>query len=159
MARYYKRSRRYGRSKRATERSIKAGTASLPPKTGNDPTTYTAYFFTTDKPMTIRSISLDVGVSATSSTTLASTKAVYALVVVREGYDSNNLNWPAVETDLYNPTQDVLISGVLTGSNDDHKRNMIGRKMKTGDRLALLVANVSATASDVGFELSFTSVY
>ena len=41
----------------------------------------------------------------------------YALVVVREGYNPNQLNWPAVSTDMYNPTMDVLISGVLTSES------------------------------------------
>ena len=57
-----------------------------------------------------------------------------------EGYNANSIVWPAITTDLYNPTMDVLISGVLTdGGVEDHKYNAIGRKLKTGDRLCLLL--------------------
>ena len=57
----------------------------------------------------------------------------YALVVVREGYNANGLNYPAVADDLYNPTMDVLISGILTDNGvEDHKWNAIGRKLKKG---------------------------
>ena len=82
----------------------------------------------------------------------------YALVVVREGYNANLLVYPALSDDLYNPTMDVLVSGVLTdGSFEDHKWNKIGRKLKTGDRLCLIVYNTSSgTATDVAFELSFS---
>ena len=85
-------------------------------------------------------------------------EAPYALVVVREGYNANLLVYPALTDDLYNPTMDVLISGVLTdGSFEDHKWNKIGRKLKTGDRLCLIVYNTSGgTATDVAFELSFS---
>ena len=79
----------------------------------------------------------------------------YALVVVREGYNPNQLNWPAVSTDMYNPTMDVLISGVLTSeSAEDHKGNKIGRKLKTGDRVMLLGYNVGTGNAVVMFEMS-----
>ena len=79
-------------------------------------------------------------------------------MVVREGYNANSLVWPAVAGDLYNPTMDVLISGVLTdGAVEDHKSNMIGRKLKTGDRLALCILNGTPTVScRVHFEMPFS---
>ena len=64
----------------------------------------------------------------------------YALVVVREGYNANPLNYPAITDDLYNPTMDVLISGILTDNAvEDSKYNAIGRKLKKGDRICLIV--------------------
>ena len=58
---------------------------------------------------------------------------------VPEGYNANTITYPALTADLYNPTDLVLISGVLTdGTVEDHKSNFIGRKMKAGDRLALI---------------------
>ena len=62
--------------------------------------------------------------------------------------------------DLYNPTMDVLISGVLTDNTmEDNKSNYIGRKLKAGDRLCLIVYN-TASVSSVGviFECSMSIV-
>ena len=67
--------------------------------------------------------------------------------------------WPAITTDLYNPTMDVLISGVLTdGGVEDHKYNAIGRKLKTGDRLCLLyyAALNNGSNASVTFEMNFS---
>ena len=83
----------------------------------------------------------------------------YALVVVREGYNANTLNYPAITNDLYNPTMDVLISGVLTdGGIEDHKYNSIGRKLKIGDRICLIVYAINTDGSPVElvFEMNFS---
>ena len=83
----------------------------------------------------------------------------YALVVVREGYNANPLNYPAITDDLYNPTMDVLISGILTdGGIEDHKSNAIGRKLKKGDRICLIVYAPAVTTANptVFFEMNFT---
>ena len=160
MARYYKKSRRYNRTARPTDRKIKAGTQTLSPvPSGGTMGSVPAYVFTATEPLTARNIKLDIGLSASSGTTIASTKCVYALVIAREGYSPNQLNWPALSEDLYNPTMDVLISGVITGTNDDHKINRIGRKMKPGDRMVLLMGNPSQTGNEVGFELSWTNLH
>ena len=46
----------------------------------------------------------------------------YALVYVPEGYNVNNLTFPAVTDDMYNPTKMVIISGVCNSAgNEDHK--------------------------------------
>ena len=37
----------------------------------------------------------------------------YAVVYIPEGYDANNIAWPAVTDDLYNPTKYALITGIL----------------------------------------------
>ena len=80
---------------------------------------------------------------------LATPAAVaYCLVHVREGYNANSITYPAVTDDMYNPTNDVIISGVLTdGSTEDHKYARIGRKMKPGDRIALLYYLSSTTGT------------
>ena len=73
----------------------------------------------------------------------------YALVVVREGYNANTLTYPAITDDLYNPTMDVLISGILTDNAvEDHKSNAIGRKLKKGDRICLIVAAPAVTVAN-----------
>ena len=55
------------------------------------------------------------------------------------------------------PTNLVLISGILTDAAvEDHKYNMIGRKMKKGDRLALIIQNRGEGAQTVSFEISFS---
>ena len=81
----------------------------------------------------------------------------YVLVRVAEGYTANTMTWPALTGDMYNPTDQVLISGVLTsGQSEDHKGNSIGRKMKAGDRMALIFLNGSSEDLDVSFEISFS---
>ena len=87
----------------------------------------------------------------------ASTGAAYCLVRVEEGYAANAIVYPATTGDMYNPTAQVLISGVLTdGSSEDHKYNMIGRKMKAGDRMALLVRALGVGSMTIAFEMNFS---
>jgi len=151
MSSFRRRSARYvPRPKRNAERHIRAGFMGLP----DSATTYTGYVYQANSAQTVRSIKLDIGQN--TGTSLPQTGAVYAIVVVREGYQANSLTWPALTTDVYNPTMDVLISGVLTDSAvEDHKYNMIGRKLKAGDRICL-IARGTEGASHLNFELSFT---
>jgi len=152
MARYYRKTRRYARKSRPSDRKIRAATTTLT----SAGTTYTGYLYTADVPQTARGIRLDCGMRQDGG---GAGIVAYALVVVREGYNTNDINFPAINDDLYNPTQDVLISGVLTeGSVEDHKFNMIGRKLRQGDRIALVLRGTMDTMS-VGWELSFTALY
>ena len=107
-------------------------------------------------PCTVKSIKLDIGMMYAAG---AQAAVPYALVVVREGYNANTLNYPAITNDLYNPTMDVLISGVLTdGGIEDHKYNAIGRKLKIGDRICLIVYAINTDGSPVElvFEMNFS---
>ena len=98
-----------------------------------------------------KSIKLDIGMAANADTV---TNVPYALVVVREGYNANALNWPALNVDLYNPTMDVLISGILTDSAvEDHKYNAIGRKLKRATESASLFLPKPAVLAAVMFWL------
>ena len=153
MSSFRRRSARYVvRPKRNAERHIKAGGYAL--QDAN--VTYTGYVYTAESAQTVKSIKLDIGMSETGTATMANHAIAYALVVVREGYNANNLNYPAVTDDLYNPTMDVLISGVVTDTAvEDHKWNSIGRKLKQGDRLCLLVRSTAGNAMAI-FEMSFS---
>ena len=149
------RRRRYTRArkaKRPTDRVIRAGTTGpITPGTQAD-----AYVFEADTPCTTVNFKLDCGAN-TNSATLA-----YALVYVPEGYNINTINYPAVTDDLYNPTKNVLISGILTDQEmQDHKYSRIGRKMATGDRIALIFYNWNtiSVSHQASFELSFTTMY
>ena len=116
-----------------------------------------AYTYTATQACTVKSIKLDTGVVQYDVSDNGNA-VIYALVVVREGYNANSIVWPAITTDLYNPTMDVLISGVLTdGGVEDHKYNAIGRKLKTGDRLCLLyyAALNNGSNASVTFEMNF----
>ena len=116
--------------------------------------TYTGYVYTSGAAQTVKSIKLDIG--GWQTTGYNSNGAAYAVVVVREGYQANSLSWPALTTDMYNPTMDVLMSGVLTeNSTEDHKYNSIGRKLKSGDRICLIVKGIENNSAVV-FELSFS---
>ena len=148
-----RKSRRYvSRPKRNAERVVRAGVSTI-----GFGTQQTAYTYTATQPCTVRSIKLDTGVTfsmpakeATSSLTSLSSS---------EGYNANSMVWPAITTDLYNPTMDVLISGVLTdGEVEDHKYNAIGRKLKIGDRLCLIYYSAlgSGNSVQVSFEMNFS---
>ena len=141
--------RRYvARPKRNTERIIRGGSSTVAPGTQQ-----IAYTWTAKGSCTIKSIRLDLGASATNANVVP-----YVLVRVPEGYNANNIVYPAITDDLYNPTEMVLISGILTDPTvEDHKGNAIGRKMKPGDRLALIIFNGAVAGNiDVSFELSFS---
>ena len=147
-----RKSRRYvSRPKRNSERVVRAGQSAV--ATG---TQQTAYTYTATQACTVKSIKLDLGMMYSAG---AQAAVPYALVVVREGYNANTLNYPAITNDLYNPTMDVLISGVLTdGGIEDHKYNNIGRKLKIGDRICLIVYAINTDGSpvEVVFEMNFT---
>ena len=116
MPRFSRRFRRavYARQKRNVERIIRSGNANMSTGTQSAVFTYTA-----TKACVAKSIKLDIGAKEDLSTQI---QCPYVLVVVREGYNPNLINWPALTDDLYNPTMDVLISGVLTdGDTEDHK--------------------------------------
>ncbi len=150
MSSFRRRSARYvvRRAKRNSERVVRAGQTQI--ATG---TQGAAYTYTATQPCTVRSIKLDLGMTAGGDLHVP-----YVLVVVREGYNVNQINYPAITNDLYNPTMDVLISGVLTDNAvEDHKFNSIGRKLKIGDRICLVLAAMGEGGStDVSFEMSFS---
>ena len=145
MAKFYRRSfKRY--QKRNSERVIRAGSGTVAASSQTVVYTYIA-----PQAETVKSIKLDVGAGA------GMTVMPYALVVVREGYSANLLNYPALTDDLYNPTMDVLISGVVSDTSlEDHKYNSIGRKLKKGDRIALILLNAGTGEGTGVFEISFS---
>ena len=149
MFRSRRSSRRYiSRPKRNAERVVRGGVSTI-----GAGTQQIAYTFTAKEACLARSIKLDVGVTTPGSATCIP----YVLVLVQEGYNANTITYPAVTDDMYNPTMNVLISGVITDPvTEDHKANMIGRKMKAGDRLALILYNAANIGSDVSFEINFS---
>ena len=149
MARFRRSTRGFRRAKRNAERVIRAGISTVAAESQQVAYTYEAL-----EACVVRSIKLDIGAVIGPVTT--SGYVLYALVHVREGYNANVMNWPALTDDMYNPTADVLISGVLTDSAvEDHKSNYIGRKLKKGDRVALLVRS-GFGPSTVTFEMNFS---
>ena len=153
MTRYYRRRRIYTRApRRPTERIIRASTVNVPQQT-----TAIGYLYTANEPQTVTNFKLDTGITTSTAGPVA-----YVLVHIPEGYNANNINYPADTADLYNPTNNVLISGVLTDNTvEDHKFSRYSRKLKTGDRIALLYYNPlgSGGAIPVSFELNFTAVH
>ena len=87
---------------------------------------------------------------------MASTNVPYVVVVVREGYNANTISYPAITDDLYNPTMDVLISGILTdGGVEDHKYNVPGASSKATEFASSFMAGEASTVL-VAFEMNFT---
>ena len=150
--RYSNRRYRVVRPKRNSERILRGGTSVINPATQQ-----VAYTFLAMDACVVKSIKLDVG--KTTGVSVANAEPLpYVLVHVREGYNANSIGWPAINTDMYNPTGDVLISGVLTNDAvEDHKWNMIGRKIKPSDRLCLIFYNPDTVNSQVvSFEMNFS---
>ena len=128
MPKYYKRRYAY-KAKRSTERIIRAGEVLI-----NTSDTITGYVWTATVPGTVSQMKLDTGVESD----IAGISYPYALVYVPEGYNANALNFPALTDDLYNPTKNVFISGVINNSqSEDHKYTRYSRKVVPGDRIAL----------------------
>ena len=150
MPRRYNGRYRVVRPKRNAERHVRAGVSTI-----GSGTQQTAYTYTASQACVVKSIKLDFGITSGS---VGTTACPYAVVVVREGFNANNLNYPALTNDLYNPTMDVLISGVLTDpAVEDHKTNMIGRKLKAGDRICLIVfCGGDSTTVNIAFEMNFS---
>ena len=146
-----RKSRRYvSRPKRNAERIIRAGGSLV-----SVATQQIAYTWTAAEACTIKSIKLDVGVSESQLPDSIQIPMFWS--ESQKGYNANTMTYPAITTDLYNPTDLVLISGIITnGSSEDQKYNSIGRKMKTGDRMALIFFNSSADNVYVVFEMNFT---
>ena len=149
MSRRYNVRRYFRRAKRNAERHVRGGQSNV---VGG--TQQIAYTYEATQACVIKSIKLDIGVRIGDS----QSTIPYILGVVREGNSVNNLVYPAVNVDMYNPTMNVLISGVLTSDGvEDHKSNYIGRKLKKGDQIFLLVRNHGSTGNnDVCYELSFS---
>jgi len=115
-----------------------------------------AWTYTATEACTVKSIKLDLGITGGVEDGGDNTIA-YVLVRVPEGYTNNNITYPALTDYMYNPTDQVLISGVLTDSSvEDHKSNMIGRKLKAGDQIALILKNVVTHIVTLAFELNFS---
>ncbi len=146
---YRRRSKSYGSRKRSTERIIRAGSATV-----NGLTTIGAYVWTATVPGTVSQFKLDTGINGES----INSYLAYVLVYVPEGYSWNNITYPATTDDLYNPTKNVLISGILNNvESEDHKSTRYGRKVSIGDRIALLYYNPTSSSSEQAtFELNFT---
>jgi hypothetical protein len=158
--RRYSTRRSFRRSSRPSERIIRGSTVIADSSATTD-----AFVYTADVPQTVTRFKLDIGIAGVTTGNSPSDFAlplVYALIHVPEGYPANPLTYPAITTDLYNPTTNVLISGVVTDPTlEDHKSSSYGRKLKTGDRIALIIrypANITPLSIATSFELSFTSV-
>ena len=149
MSRRYNGRYRIVRPKRNAERHVRAGESLI---TGG--TQQTAFTYTATDACVIKSIKLDIGATlADSAFTIP-----YVLVHLREGNTVNTITYPALNDDMYNPTMDVLISGILTGDGlEDHKSNRIGRKLKKNDQIVLICRNPAVSGNTrIAFELNFS---
>ena len=148
----YKKRRYAYKTKRPTDRIIQAGTATVPAASQ-----VIGYVFEATDPCTATKFKLDCGLLSSTSAGQA-----YALVYVPHGYNVNNIVYPSVPpANMYEPSQNVLISGVLTNNGtEDQKYCRYGRKMRPGDRIALIFRNSSGqNPEEIGFELNFTTVH
>ena len=145
------RRRSYRKPKRPTNRVIQAGNVVLAAGAQG-----VGYLFTATDPCTATKFRLDTGLTAGVSGPMA-----YALVYVPSGYSINNLTYPTVPpANMYEPAMQVLVSGVLTdNATEDHKSSRYGRRMASGDRVALIYLNATGQNHTASFELNFTTVH
>ena len=138
------------RRKKPTNRVIQAGNFEV--VASNQ---LSGYVFTATDPCTATNFKLDIGQFA------GLLPLPYALIFIPDGYEANLITYPTVPpANFYEPSQDVLISGVITSlTTEDNKVSRYSRKMNTGDRIALLVKNIQTTDITCAFELNFTTVH
>ena len=142
------------RRRRPTERIVRAGVASLPSQTSTPPNVI-GYVFTAKENGTVSNFKLENCIISMGTGT--NTTVPYAVVYVPEGYNANNLTWPAVTDDMYNPTKNVLMSGILINSeNRDFKSSRYSRKVVPGDRICLIYQGPINNPVTVGFTINFT---
>ena len=153
MRRSNYRSRRSApRAKRPTDRIIQGRTSNVAGSTE-----LTIFQWTATVPCTATNFKLDIG-SATQDEIQV---FPYVLVHVPQGYGTNSINYPSSPSlQLYEPTKNVLISGVVTDpTTEDHKWCRYGRKCQEGDSIALIIKNPVVTSFECAWELSFTTVF
>lgn len=144
----YNRRRSY-KTKRPSNRIIRAGTAIIDPQAQS-----VGYIYEAVDPQTASNFKIDLGIGSPASV------MPYVLVYIPEGYDATTINYPAVTLDLYNPTKNVLINGVLTSDeSEDHKYSRYGRKMAPGDRIALVFLNTKTSIVSVSYQISFSTFH
>ena len=98
--------------------------------------------------MTIRGFKIKLLPRVTNAPNVAD-RIMWAVVVVREGYDPNTLHNTTL-TDLYNPTRDVVCSSIwTTQASNSYGRAKFNRKLMIGDRLMLLVRNMDTDSTIV----------
>ena len=145
----YKRRYQKKKASRPTDRIIRAGSVTLAAATQG-----IGYLYEASTPQTVTNFRLDTGPLTSMSAPVA-----YVLVYIPEGYNANNITFPATTDDMYNPSKSVILSGVIVTNQQDHKYSRYSRKMAPGDRLALLYLNTSAEEELVSYEINFTAVY
>ena len=135
MAKKFYRSKKV--SYRNNERVIRATSIS----TGTAGGTIAQVLYTGDVACTVRGFSIKL-MPRTTNAPSPDDRISWAVVLVNEGYDPNNLN-SNIGVDLYNPTRNVLTSGIWSGQNNwTGGRAKYSRKLMKGDRLMLLVRNI-----------------
>ena len=118
MARFRRRSSRgYLGRKRNVDRKLPCGYSDVAPSTQQY-----AYNFTATTACTIKSIKLDIGANVTNEGTGQNCDCLCFSGCPPKGIMLIHWFGPQFKGDLYNPTMDVLISGVLTDTAlEDHK--------------------------------------
>ena len=67
-------------------------------------------------------------------------EVTYAVVYVPEGYNANTITLSSASTTFYNPEENVLMAGIVADENPK-VRTKIARRMRPGDRIAVLARN------------------
>jgi len=140
------------RKSRPTDRIIQGRTSTVAGSTQ-----VSIFQWTATVPCTVTNFKLDIG-SATNDEIQV---FPYVLVHVPQGYGTNTINYPTSPSlQLYEPTKNVLISGVVTDPTlEDHKWSKYSRKCQEGDSIALIIMNPTVTPFSCAWELSFTTVH
>ncbi len=149
------------RTSRPSNRIIRSATGTVTGTggTGVVPAS-SAIVWTADTPCTVTNFRLNLGITQFSG----SEQMAYCLLRRPEfnvpSPEPLYFNWPALNDDLYNPTNQVIIAGFITDDASTQNRfSRYSRKMHPGDQIILAVLNPNASSSvNFSFELSFTQL-
>ena len=103
------------------------------------------YVFAATSAGTLTSMTL----SLTNGTSSSSEDGTYCLVYVPEGYNANTVrDWSTPGT-FYEPEEQVLLAGIIpsTGGPTGPWKSKTSRKVRNGDRIALILTNNEADSA------------
>ena len=111
--------------------------------------------YSATKPVKMTNMCLQI---STVTTTALLSDAFFAIVLVPDGYTANTLNITTAQ-DIYEPTQFILCTGMLSSINMNMIQVPIARRLKAGDDIVIVIANTSSSGTfDYNYMWSYTEI-
>jgi len=115
--------------------------------------------FTAGKPIKISKMRLQAAIININSGGAGTQGVMFAIVVVPNGYTANALTVSAA-AELYEPTENVMCTGTISGLAFTDVWVPISKRLKQGDTLVAVFANTSTAATNVNIQYmwSYTQI-